>query len=116
METTEKTIRPIKTEISFEDFEKLDIRICEVLEIERVPKTDKLYKMKINTGIDERIVVSSIADIFSVDKLHGRRMPFVLNLAPRKIKGIESQAMILLSSGKEVIAAINGHETGAIII
>src|ERR1035437_9861090 len=101
METTETKIRTQKETISFEDFEKLDIRICTIMEIEKIPKTDKLYKMKIHTGIDERTVVSAIADKFSEEKLLHRNMPFILNLAPRTVKGIESQAMIILAEGNE---------------
>lgn len=89
-------MKPQKQNISFEDFEKLDIRICKILSVEKVPNTDKLYKMEIDTGIDKRVVVSSIADQISIAMLEGQFLPFVLNLEPRKIKGIESKAMIIL--------------------
>lgn len=85
-----------KPNISFEDFEKLDIRICKVLSVEKVEKADKLYKLEIDTGIDKRIVVSSISQDFSEEELLGYHMPFILNLEPRKIRGIESTAMIIL--------------------
>lgn len=96
METKENisTLRPQKPNISFEDFEKLDIRICKILSVEKVEKADKLYKMEIDTGIDKRIVVSAIADKIPDNRLLGQLMPFVLNLEPRKIRGIESTAMI----------------------
>ena len=96
MEITEKNPRPQKATITPEEYDKLDIRICTIMEIERVSKTDKLYKMKIHTGLDERTVVSAIADKFPEEKLLHRNMPFILNLEPRTIKGIESQAMIIL--------------------
>jgi len=96
--------RAQKPNIEFEDFEKLDIRICKILSVERVPKTDKLYKMEIDTGIDKRIVVSSIADKVTELQLLSQYMPFVLNLKPRTIKGIESTAMIIMAhSGDKLI-------------
>lgn len=116
MSTETKTLRPQKPTISFEDFEKLDIRICTITGVERVPNTDKLYKLTIQTGIDERICVSAIADKFSEEDLKYRNMPFILNLEPRKIKGIESQAMIIMAEGDENLARIVGYERGAILI
>ncbi|TXI85134.1 MAG: hypothetical protein E6Q38_00885 [Crocinitomicaceae bacterium] len=95
-ETVETEFRPQKSNISFEDFEKLDIRICKILSVEKVENTDKLYKMEIDTGIDKRIVVSAIAHQIKVDELLNESLPFVLNLEPRKIRGIESNAMIIL--------------------
>jgi len=87
---------PQKSNISFEEFEKLDIRICKILSVEKVEKADKLYKLEIDTGIDKRIVVSAIAQSFSEKDLLDQHLPFVLNLEPRKIRGIESTAMIIL--------------------
>lgn len=92
--------RPIKPEISYEDYEKLDIRICRITSVEKVEKADKLYKMTINTGVDIRTVVSAIADKIEIDRLYGQEMPFILNLAPRKIRGIMSEAMIILAETK----------------
>ena len=88
--------RSQKPNISFEDFNKLDIRICKILSVEKVEKADKLYKMQIDTGIDKRTVVSAIAHQMSEDALTGQLLPFILNLEPRKIRGIESNAMIIL--------------------
>ena len=93
---TQNSHSPQKPNISFEDFQKLDIRLCKVLSVERVENTDKLYKMEIDTGIDKRIVVSAIAHQMNIDELLEHRLPFILNLEPRKIKGIESHAMIIL--------------------
>jgi methionyl-tRNA synthetase len=87
---------PQKPNITFDEFEKLDVRMCKILSVERVENTDKLYKMQIDTGIDQRIVVSSIAQQISIPTLEGQFLPFVLNLEPRKIRGIESNAMIIL--------------------
>lgn len=87
---------PQKPNISFEEFEKLDIRICKILSVEKVEKADKLYKLEIDTGIDKRVVVSAIAQSFLEKDLLNQHLPFVLNLEPRKIRGIESNAMIIL--------------------
>jgi len=89
-------MRPQKPNISFEDFEKLDIRVCQILSIEKVEKADKLYKIQIDTGFDKRTVVSAIAQSFMEKDLLNQHLPFVLNLEPRKIRGIESNAMIIL--------------------
>lgn len=94
-------MKPQKKNISFEDFEKLDIRICKILSIEKVEKADKLYKLEIDTGIDKRIVVSAIAQSFLEKDLLNQHLPFVLNLEPRKIRGIESNAMIILGETVE---------------
>jgi len=89
----------IKPEIAFEDLMKADIRICEILSVEKVEKKDRLYKLKINTGFDKRVVVSSIAHKIKPEQLLNKKFPFVLNLAPRPIANIVSQAMIILSEG-----------------
>lgn len=94
-------MKPQKKNISFEDFEKLDIRICKILSIEKVEKADKLYKLEIDTGIDKRIVVSAIAQSFLEKDLLNQHLPFILNLEPRKIRGIESNAMIILGETVE---------------
>src|SRR3954469_8573208 len=90
-------IEPAKTETSFDDFSKMDIRVGTILEAERVPKTDKLLKLLIDTGIDQRTVVSGIAHCFEPDKIIGQQVSILANLQPRKIKGIESHGMILMA-------------------
>lgn len=85
-----------KPNITFEDFQKLDIRICKIISVEKVENTDKLYKLKIDTGIDKRIVVSAIAHIYPEGRLLNQFLPFILNLEPRKIKNIESHGMVIL--------------------
>ncbi len=93
----EEQLEAQKAEISFEDFEKLDIRTATVLEAERVPKTDKLLKLKIDTGLDTRTIVSGIAEYYKPEDIIGRQISVLVNLAPRKIKGIESKGMILMA-------------------
>ncbi len=85
-----------KPNITFEEFNKLDIRICKILSVEKVEKADKLYKLQIDTGFDKRIVVSAISQSFLEKDLINQHIPFVLNLEPRKIRGIESNAMFIL--------------------
>ena len=82
---------------SFEDFEKMDIRTATVLEAERVPKTDKLLKLTIDTGIDRRVIVSGIAEYYSPEQMVGRQICILANLQPRTIRGIESKGMILMA-------------------
>ncbi len=90
-------IAPSKEETSFDDFSKMDIRIGTILEAERVPKTDKLLKLLIDTGIDKRTVVSGIAEYYKPEEIIGQQVSILVNLAPRKIKGIESKGMILMA-------------------
>jgi methionyl-tRNA synthetase len=92
---------PVKDPVSFDDFTKLDIRTATVLEAEKVPKTTKLLKLKIDTGIDTRTIVSGIAEYFEPQALIGRQISIVANLEPRKIKGIESKGMILMAEDKD---------------
>src|SRR5690606_20671497 len=88
---------PAKTNISFDDFMKLDIRIGTIIEAEKVAKTKKLLKLKIDTGIDQRTVVSGIAEYFSPEGIVGKQVSILVNLEPREIKGIQSQGMILMA-------------------
>ena len=92
-----KHIVPQKEECSFEDFEKMDIRTATVLEAERVPKTDKLLKLTIDTGLDRRVIVSGIAEYYKPEDMVGRQICILANLKPRVIKGIESHGMILMA-------------------
>ena len=96
-------VEPQKAPVTFDKFGKMDIRTATVLEAERVPKTDKLLKLKIDTGIDTRTIVSGIAEFYSPEDMVGKQICVLTNLEPRKIKGIESQGMILMArdaSGK----------------
>ena len=92
-----KRVSPQKAEVSFEDFSAMDIRTATVLEAERVPKTDKLLKLTIDTGIDKRVIVSGIAEYYSPEDMLGKQICILANLAPRKIRGIESKGMILMA-------------------
>lgn len=86
-----------KPETSFDDFSKMDLRIATILEAERVPKTDKLLKLKIDLGFEQRTIVSGIAHCYEPEKIIGQQVTIIANLAPRKIKGIESKGMILMA-------------------
>ena len=90
-----------KSEISFDDFTKMDIRTATILEAEKVPKTNKLIRMTVDTGIDKRTIVSGIAEYFKPEDLPGTKVCVLANLAPRIIKGIESKGMILLSENPD---------------
>jgi len=93
----EVKIEPQKETINFEDFTKLDIRIGTILEAEKIPKTKKLLKLKVDVGIDIRTIVSGIAESFDPKDIIGQKVSVLVNLAPRKLRGVESQGMILMS-------------------
>ena len=104
-ETANKKIESQKETVSFEDFSKLDIRVGTVLEAKKMPKAKKLLVLKVDTGIDVRTIVSGIADSFTAEEVIGKRVTVLINLAPRNLRGVESQGMILMtetSSGKLV--------------
>jgi len=90
-------LKAIKPETSFDEFSKMDIRTATILEAEAVPKTDKLLKLLLDTGVDRRTVVSGIAAYYKPQDIIGQQVCLLANLAPRKIKGIESQGMILMA-------------------
>jgi len=92
------SVTPQKPFITYEDFSRMDIRIGTIIEAEKVPKTTKLLKLTIDTGIDKRTVVSGIAEFFEPNQIIGRQVCILVNLEPRKIKGIESNGMILMAS------------------
>ena len=96
-EQEKKTVEPQKETIEFDDFTKLDIRIGTILEAEKVAKTKKLLKLKVDVGIDTRTIVSGIAESFSPEEIIGQQVSVLVNLAPRKIRGVESQGMILMT-------------------
>ena len=98
---SEDNIEPMKEPIQFDDFMKMDIRIGKVLEAEKVPKSNKLLKLMVDTGVDQRVIVSGIAKYFDPEKIVGKQVTVLLNLAPRKIMGIESQGMILLAENPD---------------
>ncbi|MCG1035165.1 methionine--tRNA ligase [Polaribacter sargassicola] len=96
-EQENKVVEPQKETIEFDDFTKLDIRIGTILEAEKVAKTKKLLKLKVDVGIDTRTIVSGIAESFSPEDIIGQQVSVLVNLAPRKIRGVESQGMILMT-------------------
>lgn len=100
-ELTKVKVTPPKEEIEFDDFMKMDIRTGTILEAEKVAKTKKLIKLKIDTGIDQRTVVSGIAEYFDAQDIIGRQVSILVNLKPRKLRGIESQGMILMAEDKD---------------
>jgi methionyl-tRNA synthetase len=99
-------LQPAKHSIDFEDFGKMDIRAGTILEAERVPKTTKLLKLKIDTGIDRRTVVSGIAEYYDPEDLIGRQVSVLVNLEPKKLRGIESKGMILCAENADGTLAI----------
>jgi methionyl-tRNA synthetase len=95
------TVEPAKENISFDEFSKMDIRVGTILEAEKVAKTKKLLKLKIDTGIDVRTVVSGIAEYYEPEKIIGTQVSILVNLAPRDIKGITSLGMILMAENAD---------------
>ncbi|SIQ49024.1 methionine--tRNA ligase [Pontibacter lucknowensis] len=100
-EAANAVVEPAKENINFEDFTKMDIRIGTIIEAEKVAKTKKLLKLKIDTGIDQRTVVSGIAEFFNPEEIIGQQVSILVNLAPREIKGITSQGMILMAENAD---------------
>jgi len=106
------TVAPAKDDITFEQFEALDLRIGTVLEAERIPKTQKLLKLLVDTGIDKRIIVSGIAEYFTPETIIGKQVTVIVNLAPRKIKGVESHGMLLFAQSGDGVLHIMHPEGG----
>lgn len=100
-EIASKTITPAKGEIAFEDFVRMDMRVGTIKSAEKIKKSKKLLKLKIDTGLDERIVVSGIAEYYDPDAILGKQVCMLVNLAPRAIMGIESQGMILMAENPD---------------
>lgn len=96
-QTETQTVKEQKKPVSFNDFAGMDIRIGTIIEASKVPKTDKLLQLKVNTGMDTRTVVSGIAEYFEPEALPGKQVCILANLEPRKIRGIQSHGMILLA-------------------
>jgi methionyl-tRNA synthetase len=88
----------MKPEISHEDFEKLDLRVGEIIEVEEIAGADKLYKLTVDIGEETRTVCAGIKQYYSKEDLKGKKIILLANLAPRKLKGIESQGMLLAAS------------------
>ena len=95
------TVEPQKDTITFDDFSKLDIRVGTILEAEKMPKADKLLVLKVDTGLDVRTIVSGIAKSFTPEEIVGKQVSVLVNLAPRKLRGVESEGMILMTENKD---------------
>jgi methionyl-tRNA synthetase len=110
--------QPAKSNITYDQFDAMDVRAGTVLEAERVPKTKKLLKLKIDTGIDQRTVVSGIAEYYTPEEMVGKQVCILVNLEPKPLKGIESQGMILCAQDADgglvlvspVVKVKNGSE------
>ncbi len=100
-EAENRVLEPQKETIEFDDFTKIDIRVGTIIEAEKVAKTKKLLKLTVNVGLDTRTIVSGIAESFKPEDIIGQQVSVVCNLAPRKLKGIESQGMILMTDTPE---------------
>ncbi len=113
------TVKEAKPAVSFDDFTKMDIRIATILEAEKVPKTSKLLKLMVDTGLDKRTVVSGIAEYYKPEEVVGRQVCLLANLAPRDIKGITSQGMILMAEDKDgklcFVSPIDAKSAGSIV-
>ena len=96
-EVANAQVSPAKENCTFDDFNKMDIRTGTILEAERIPKTKKLLKLTIDTGIDKRTVVSGIAEYYNPEEIIGQQVSILVNLEPKELKGIQSQGMILMA-------------------
>ena len=92
---------PQKETIQYDDFAKIDLRVGTILEAEKMPKANKLLILKIDTGIDIRTIVSGIAESFSPEEIIGKRVTVLVNLAPRNLRGVDSEGMILMTTNSE---------------
>lgn len=114
-----KTVVPAKENIQFDDFGAMDIRVATITAAEKVEKTKKLLKLTVNTGLDERTVVSGIAEYYKPEEVIGKQVSLLVNLAPREIKGIVSQGMILMAENSEgkltFVAPAENFENGSVI-
>lgn len=108
----ETNFTPQKENISFDDFSKLDIRLGTIIEAVKVPKADKLLQLTVNVGVDTRTIVSGIAAHYSPEEVVGKTVAVLLNLEPRKIRGVESQGMILMAEDKEANLSFMVPEKG----
>ncbi len=118
--TEESSFTPVKDTIQYDDFMKMDIRVAEVLSASRVPKTDKLMQLELSLGAEKRTVVSGIAQHYSPEEIIGRKVSYLANLAPRKLRGVMSSGMILMAEDHEgklsFVDPGDGAEAGSIII
>ncbi|MBU2949801.1 methionine--tRNA ligase [Tamlana agarivorans] len=100
-EAANKVVEPQKDTITFDDFTKLDLRVGTIIEAEKMPKAKKLLVLKVDTGIDVRTIVSGIAESFKPEEIVGKQVTVLVNLAPRALRGVESEGMILMTENAE---------------
>jgi methionine--tRNA ligase beta chain len=98
-------------EISFDEFKRMDLRVGEIVQAERVPGTDKLLKLEVDIGTEKRTMVAGVADVYSPEDLMGKNLVVIVNLKPAVIRGIESQGMLLAAEveGKAIIPFFEGN-------
>ncbi|SHJ50003.1 methionine--tRNA ligase [Aquimarina spongiae] len=114
-EAENKTIEPQKDTTTFEDFTKLDMRVGTIIEAEKMPKAKKLLVLKVDTGINTRTIVSGIAEHFTPEEIVGKKVTVLVNLAPRKLRGVESEGMILMTETPEgKLVFLNPDEDGVL--
>lgn len=112
-EQMEKEVTPQKDTITFDDFTKLDMRVGTIVEAEKMPKANKLLVLKVDTGLDTRTIVSGIAESFKPEDIVGKQVTVLVNLAPRKLRGVESEGMILMTENQEgKLVFVNPDEDG----
>ncbi len=112
-ENENKELMPQKDTINFDDFSKLDMRTGTIVEAEKMPKTKKLLVLKVDTGLDTRTIVSGIAESFTPEEIVGKKVTVLINLAPRALRGVESEGMILMTENAEgKLVFVNPDEEG----
>ena len=104
---------PQKEIATFEDFTKMDLRVGTIVEAEKMPKANKLLVLKVDTGLDVRTIVSGIAQHFKPQDILGKKVTVLVNLAPRKLRGVESEGMILMTENADgKLVFVNPDEEG----
>lgn len=112
-ENMNKEVDPQKDTITFDDFTKLDMRVGTIIEAEKMPKAKKLLVLKVDTGLDIRTIVSGIAESFSPENIIGKKVTVLVNLAPRALRGVESEGMILMTENADgKLVFVNPDEDG----
>ena len=108
-----KEVTPQKDTITFDDFTKLDMRVGTIIEAEKMPKAKKLLVLKVDTGLDTRTIVSGIAESFTPEEIVGKKVTVLVNLAPRALRGVESEGMILMTENADgKLVFVNPDEDG----
>ncbi len=104
---------PQKDTITFDDFTKLDMRVGTIVEAEKMAKAKKLLVLKVDTGLDTRTIVSGIAESFTPEEIVGKKVTVLINLAPRTLRGVDSEGMILMAENAEgKLVFVNPDENG----